>query len=302
MSRLRVAAAQLAVRDSRAAIVEDHLACIGQARAAGADLLLFPELSLTGYAGAVEAWRSDALPDAALLRQFADAAGPVAVAIGLPEEVGAGQVCNAQVVLRAGKVVHRHRKLCLPTYGSLEEGKHFTPGHVLQSFQLGSWRVAILTCADLWNPALPWLAALDGVTLLLVPVASAAGAVDEAFDTPAGWDVVLRHTSLLYGLPVAMANYASSPFWGGSRIIDALGGITAQAGAEPELLVAGLDMAQVRAARRLLPTRRDSNPELVSRELGRRLDAANRSGPELAPLFHGVEGHGPREASAIGQR
>lgn len=267
MSRLRVAAAQLAVRNDQAAIVRDHLACIGQARAAGADLLLFPELSLTGYAGAVEAWCSDALPDAALLCQLADAAGPMAIAVGLPEEAGAGQVHNTQVVLRSGQVVHRHRKLYLPTYGSLEEGKHFTPGRVLQSFQLGDWPVAVLTCADLWNPALPWLAALNGVTLLLVPVASATGAVDRSFNTPAGWDVVLRHTSLLYGLPVAMANYATAPFWGGSRIMDARGGVAAQAGPEPELLMADVDMAQVRAARRLLPTRRDSNPELISREL-----------------------------------
>ena len=272
MSRLRVAAAQLAVRDDRAAIVRDHLACIGEARAAGVDLLLFPELSLTGYAGAVEAARSDTLPDTALLRQLADAAGPMAFAVGLPEESGTGQVHNTQVVLRSGQVVHSHRKLYLPTYGSLEESKHFTPGRVLQSFQLRDWCVAILTCADLWNPALPWLAALDGVTLLLVPVASAVGAVDGSFDTPAGWDVVLRHTSLLYGLPVAMANYANRPFWGGSRIMDAQGGVAAQAGSGPELLVADVDLAQVRVARRLLPTRRDSNPELVSRELRRHLD------------------------------
>lgn len=276
MGRLRVAVAQLAVRDSRAAIVGDHLACIGQARAAEADLLLFPELSLTGYAGAVEAWRSNTLPDAALLQRLADAAGSMAIVVGLPEEAGAGQVCNTQMVLLSGQVLHRHRKLYLPTYGSLEEGKHFTAGRALQSFQLGEWHVAILTCADLWNPALPWLAALDGVTLLLVPVASAAGAVDGSFDSPAGWDVVLRHTSLLYGLPVVMANYTTAPFWGGSRIMDARGGIVAQAGPEPELRMAELDMTQICAARRLLPTRRDANPELILRELGRHLDSANR--------------------------
>ena len=112
-------------------------------------------------------------------------------------------------MLQADRLVHLHRKLYLPTYGGLEEGKHFTPGRVLQSVQLGEWRVAVLTCADLWNPALPWLAALAGVTLLLVPVASAAGAVDGSFDTAAGWDLVLRHTALLYGMPIAMANYAT---------------------------------------------------------------------------------------------
>lgn len=278
MGRLRIAVAQLAVRDSQAAIVEDHLACIGQAREAGAGLLLFPELSLTGYAGAVEAWRSGALPDAALLQQLADAAGPMAIAVGLPEEAGAGQVCNTQAVLWSGQMVHRHQKLYLPTYGSLEEGKHFTAGRILQSFQLGNWRVAILTCADLWNPALPWLAALDGVTLLLAPAASATGAVGDSFDTPAGWDVVLRHTSLLYGLPVAMANYATGSFWGGSRILDARGMVVAQAGTEPQVLSVDLNMTQLGAARRLLPTRRDAHPELILRELERHLDTARLAG------------------------
>ncbi len=134
--------------------------------------------------------------------------------------------------------------------------------------------------------------------LLLVPVASAAGAVDGSFDTPAGWDVVLRHTSLLYGLPVAMANYANRPFWGGSRIMDAQGEVAAQAGSGPELLVADVDLAQVRVARRLLPTRRDSNPELVSRELRRHLDAANCGSLEPSRISRGVEGHGAREPGA----
>lgn len=94
MSRLRVAAAQLAVRDDPAQIIDDHLGCIGRATAAGADLLLFPELSLTGYAGAVPCWRTGALPDEALLQQLSDAAGPMAIAVDLPEEAGTGQVHN----------------------------------------------------------------------------------------------------------------------------------------------------------------------------------------------------------------
>lgn len=279
MERLRVAAAQLACREDATSILDEHLACIGQARAAGADVLLFPELSLTGYAGAVAAWRDGTLPGAAVLQRLADATGPdMAVAVGLPEEGGVGQVHNVQAVLRGSVVVHRHRKLYLPIYGALDEGKHFTPGCVVEPFRHNGWRVAVLTCADLWNPALPWLAGLAGADLLLVPVASATGAVAEAFDTAAGWDVALRHTALLYGLPVGMANYAGLAFWGGSRILDARGQELARAGegSGPGLLVADLDRADVRAARRLLPTRRDASPELIARELERRMRAATQ--------------------------
>lgn len=312
---LRVAAAQLACSDDDLdANLAAHLGCIGEARAAGVDLLLFPELSLTGYAGAVAAWQAGRLPGEPALRQLAEAAGPMAVAVGLPEEGGTGLLHNTQLVLRAGAVIHRHRKLNLPTYGGLEEGKHFAPGCVVEPFRLehfpserdrpdgcsarkgedpacrrasgaaegrlGAWSVAVLICADTWNPALPWLAALAGADLLLAPVASAVGAVGAGFDSEAGWDVNLRHTAMTYGLPIVMANHAgdgaAGSFWGGSRILGAQGEVLARAGNGAGVIQAGLDRASVRAARRLLPTRSDAAPHLVARELERRLSAADQ--------------------------
>lgn len=248
---------------------------IGAARAAGVDLLLFPELSLTGYAGAVAAWRAGRLPGNAELCRLAEAAGPMAVAVGLPEEGGTGLLYNTQAVLHAGTIVHRHRKLNLPTYGGLEEGKHFASGCLVEPFRLGDWSIVVLICADTWNPALPWLAALAGADVLLVPVASAIGAVGAGFDTEAGWDVNLRHTALTYGLPVVMANHAGDAadgsFWGGSRILGPQGETLACAGGGLTLLEAELNRDAIRAARRLLPTRRDAAPHLVACELKRRL-------------------------------
>lgn len=270
--RLAVAAAQHDGGEADPArLLDAHFAAIAEARASGVGLLLFPELSLTGYAGAVASWREDRLPGRAVLRRLADVAGPMAVAVGLPEEGPTGLLHNVQVILHGGRIVHRHRKLNLPTYGDLEEGKHFTPGLVVEPFRIGAWRVAVLTCADAWNPALPWLAALAGADLLLVPVASMAGAVAAEFDTPAGWDLILRHTAMTYGLPTLMANYAGGGFWGGSRILGPGGEALAVAGAGIGLIAAELDLAAVRGARRLLPTARDAVPETVLRELERRL-------------------------------
>ncbi len=291
---LRVAAAQLACRDDDLdANLAAHLGRIEEARAAGVDLLLFPELSLTGYAGAVAAWQAGRLPGEPALRRLAEAAGPMAVAVGLPEEGGTGLLHNTQLVLQAGAVIHRHRKLNLPTYGGLEEGKHFTPGCVVEPFRLGAWSVAVLICADTWNPALPWLAALAGADVLLAPVASAVGAVGAGFDSEAGWDVNLRHTAMTYGLPVIMANHAGDgaarSFWGGSRILGAQGEVLARAGGGASIIKAGLDRAAIRAARRLLPTRRDAAPHLVARELERRLRMVEQEA--AASGGRGEQGH-----------
>lgn len=273
MTSLAVAVAQVSCRDDDVAQnVDLHLALIAQSHRAKVDLLLFPELSLTGYAGGVAAVQREQLPGGDILRRLTAACGSMAVSVGLPEVDAAGRLYNTQVLLRDGAILHRHRKINLPTYGRLEEGKCFTAGRAVEPARLGAWSVATLICADTWNPALPWLAALSGADLLLIPVASARDAVGGGFDQPAGWNINLRHTALTYGMPVMMANHCgSADFWGGSRILDARGREVARASEQPGLSLALLELSDVRAARRLLPTMRDADPELVEDELHRRL-------------------------------
>ena len=131
-----------------------------------------------------------------------------------------------------------------------------------------------MICADLWNPALVYLAASQNVTLLLSPISSAVEAVGADFDNPSGWDVNLRFHALTYGLPIAMANRVGREgdltFWGGSRIVDPFGRTLAQAtGDREELVRTSMDFAAVRRARYLLPTVRDANLPLVQREIER---------------------------------
>lgn len=237
-------------------------------------MLLFPELSLTGYRGGATACERDAMPSSETMSRLAAACGEMAVSLGLPEEGVTGLVYNTQLLLRNGAVVHRHRKINLPTYGTLEEGKSFAAGRTVEPVRVGAWRIATLICADTWNPALPWLAALAGADLLLVPVASAADAVGGGFDQEAGWDVNLRHTAMTYGMPVVMANHAGSDadpgeFWGGSRVLDATGRELARLGDETGVAPADISLAQVRAARLRLPTVRDADPAVVLNELHR---------------------------------
>jgi predicted amidohydrolase len=285
MSALKVGAAQIECRPGDLpANLALHLAVIDEARTKGIDILVFPELSLTDYLSNPDVLALALSLSAPPLRQLAEAAGPMAVAVGFIEEADGARFYNAQAILRDGMLVHVHRKANLASYGRLEEGKHYAAGRRVAMASLGEpWITATLICADIWNPALPWLAALQGASLLLVPAASSLDAVAAEFDNPEGWTVNLRQISLTYGLPLVMANHCGSRgglrFWGGSCVFDALGREIARAGAEPALLAAEFDYRDVRLARVRLPTARDAHPELVHRELQRMLGGPGADRP-----------------------
>lgn len=273
--KMKVAVAQIdAAYGDIEANLEKHLQMIAAARAAGADMLMFPELSLTGYCVGGQSLELAIARDHEIIHRLADASGDMCTMVGFIEEGVAAQIHNSLAVLCQGEVVFLHRKLNLATFGRLEEGKHFAGGRYLETFNLGPrWRAASLICADCWNPALVHLAAVQGATILLLPVASALDVVGGEFSNPQGWQRVLDFYSMVYGLPCAMANFAGDQngvmFWGGSRILDPYGNCLAQAGDGEELICAELDFQAVLTARYHLPTLRDSNLDLIYREIGR---------------------------------
>jgi predicted amidohydrolase len=282
MTMLTVAAAQIACKPGDLqANLASHLAMIETAQRRGVDLLVFPELSLTDYLAAPDCATLAMTRDEVALTLIAKIAGAMTVSVGFIERGQDGRVFNAQALLAGGGVAAVHRKLNLPGYGCLREDEVYAAGDALDTIPLaGGWRVATLICADSWNPALPWLAALSGANLLLQPAASSLGAVGGEFDNPRGWEINLAHSALSYGLPVVFANHCGArgevEFWGGSRILDATGRELARAGAGPDLVVAEIDAAHGLAAREILPTIRDSAPDLIGRLLARHL---SRSGP-----------------------
>jgi predicted amidohydrolase len=278
MEEIVVAAAQIACRQGDVAgNVELHLRAVETARAQDVALLVFPELSVTDYISEPDIGALACPADAPHLLRIAQAAGEMAVSVGFIERGADGRAYNAQALFADGRCLGVHRKLNLPTYGRLQEGRHYAEGSRLEAAPWRDWRVATLVCADTWNPALPWLAALQGADLLLVPVASSRDAVDAEFDNPGGWTLNLRHTALTYALPIVMANHCGCrgglDFWGGSTVIDAFGREVARLGAEPGMAVARLRQEDVALARARLPTIRDANPALVRAELDRILQS-----------------------------
>ncbi|WP_371038002.1 MULTISPECIES: nitrilase-related carbon-nitrogen hydrolase [unclassified Rhodosalinus] len=275
---LTIAAAQCAshIGDLEANFAE-HRRWVEEARAAGAELLVFPELSLVGHYGAERLLDITMKRDDPRLLELSRAAGDMIVVAGFIEEGPAAQFYNAAGVYRGGRCIYLHRKINLPSYGKLIETKYYAQGRFVDTHAIDEdWRLGLLICADLWNPALTHLAFLHGATLLVSPISSGVEAVGEGFDNPAGWAATMHFYSMMYGAPSVMVNRVGPEldltFWGGSRILGPFGEALAVAGSEPELITAEVDYGEVRRARALLPTVRDSNIGLVARETDRLLD------------------------------
>jgi NAD+ synthase (glutamine-hydrolysing) len=142
------------------------------ALAAGADLVLFPELALVGYPPEDLLLREHFLTDAAAaLRELAaDTHGVVAV-IGFPER--AEDVYNSAAVLADGAIHAIYRKTYLPNYGVFDEERYFQAGDGAAVIDIGDesgarQRVGLTVCEDIWEPGPPASdEALAGATLIL---------------------------------------------------------------------------------------------------------------------------------------
>ena len=272
---LKVAAAQIETpHGDLDANRRKHLAVIDDARTAGVQVLLFPELSLVGHSGGREGPRVALTAEHAILRELSLASGDMLTIVGAVEEAPGALFFNSAFGLSHGHVSLLHRKINLATYGRLEDGKFFGAGHGLKIHPLEApWQAAVMICADLWNPALVHLAAMSGASLLLASISSAREAVGEAFDNSEGWAINARFHAMTYGFPLVLANRVGREddltFWGGSRILDAAGRPLAQAGGEEALVTAMIDYDSVRQARFLLPTVRDGAAPFLARAFAR---------------------------------
>jgi N-carbamoylputrescine amidase len=202
------------------------------------------------------------------LAQLAEACADMQVVTGFIERAGPGQLFNAAAVLRQGQVVGLHRKLNLPTYGALEEGKWYSAGRQLTQLAVRpGWAASHLICADLWNPGLVHAAMLHRPDLVTAPIASATGAVSHGFSNETHWQTNLRFYAMTYGTPMVMANLCGAEgetrFWGGSMILGPRGETLAAAGSDAAMIHTQLSRAAIAQARFELPTVRDADTPLV---------------------------------------
>ena len=280
MQPLRIALVQLAPQLGRLdANIARHHELLAEARAAGAGLVVFPELGLTGYhLQDLAAEVSMAADDQRLLELAAGTVDCSAV-VSFVEESADHRLFIAAALLEDGAVRHIHRKLYLPTYGLFDERRFFAAGDALRAVpsRLGV-SVGLAICEDFWHLHLPALLALDGAQVL-VNVASSPGRDVAAVNagglgTAVSWRTLLRAYAQLTTSVVVFCNRVgvdeSVSFWGGSMVLGPTGDVIVEGPLYDEALIyADVPLADVRRERIILPLLRDERPELLARELAR---------------------------------
>ena len=249
---LRIALAQFdfpvgAVEDNANRIVE----LIAEARDGyGADLILFPELALSGYPPEDLLLRPSFLRDChQAMERIAAAATGIAAVVGWPEAVGS-VAYNAASLLRDGRIEHTYRKRELPNYAVFDERRYFEvdPDGGDFVFELRGVQVGVLVCEDLWfhEPLASTVAA--GAELVVSIHASPF-----EHDKRRRRDQLLEDATRAHGVPVAYVNCVGGQdavvFDGGSLVADGDGAVhPAAVGFQEQLLVVDHDPASRRFA------------------------------------------------------
>jgi predicted amidohydrolase len=281
--KLTLALAQINTRlGDVEANLEKHLQLADEARRSGADLLVFPELSLTGYVlqDLVSTVALRPGPDDPIFRRLLDASQEIDLVVGFVDEDLRSRFYIAAAYLSRGEVVYVHHKLYLPTYGLFDEGRFFAWGDNIRAFDTRFGRFGILICEDFWHASPPYLLWLDGADLLLFASASPGrGLRDEPQLESARWvEHLNRAYASLFTIFVAHANRVGYEdglnFWGGATVFDPNGELLVKGPYHEEALtLAEIDLNQLHRTRTRLPLLRDERTSLVQRELARILQA-----------------------------
>ncbi len=284
---LRVALAQISTKlGDVPANLEKHLAYIRRARKAGARLIVFPELSLTGYAlqdlASTVACRP--VEDDPIFRPLLKASLVIDIAVGFVEEDIRNRFYISSAYLSHGEVVHVHRKVYLPTYGMFDEGRFFALGDRVQAFDTSFGRIGMLICEDFWHASPPYLLWLDGADLFLFMSSSPGRGLrtHPELDSARWVERVNRGYANLFTSFVVHTNKVGFEdglnFWGGAMVFDPNGRQIAKGPSHEEALtLAELDLNQLHRTRARLPLLRDERTALTQRELQRILGESGRT-------------------------
>lgn len=279
MTQINIALAQINTRlGNVSGNLEKHMDLIHQAKDEQVDLIIFPELSLTGYV------LQDLVPTVAhtpsrndpIFKPLLDASKDMDMVVGFVDEDSRHRFFISNAYLSRGEVVHVHHKVYLPTYGLFDEGRFFAWGDEIRAFDTRFGRMGMLICEDFWHASPPYLLWLDGADVLLFSSASPGrGLNSEPVLDSARWvEHINRAYASLFTSFVIHTNRVGYEdglhFWGGSTIFDPDGSLVVKAPYHEEsLTLAAVDLHQMHRTRARLPLLRDERTSLTSSELER---------------------------------
>lgn len=236
--------------------LEKHYRLIEQAIENKADLILFPELSLTGYS------LKDATFDVAFdkehptFNKLKELSVKISISFGFVEMGNRHELYNSSLFLEDGRILAHHRKVYLPTYGVFEEERYFSSGNRFKAYSSKLAKMGTLICEDIWHTSSGLILALDGATVILV---SAAGLTrgtskDDKPENIIAWETLIKSMAISTTSYVVFANRVGVEdglvFWGGSEVVQPTGKTIAKAGYyNEELLITEIDMYKLKHAR-----------------------------------------------------
>jgi len=258
--------------------LEKHLTLAKQASQDGVDLLVFPELSLTGYV------LQDLVPSVSCrpesgdptFTHLLDASRNIDLLVGFVDEDARHRFYIASAYLSQGRVVHVHHKVYLPTYGLFDESRFFAPGDSVRAFDTRFGRFGMLICEDFWHISPPYILWQDGADVLLLSSAAPGRGLNGGpkLETSILVEHINQAYASLFSIFVTHTNRTGFEdglnFWGGSTVYDPDGKLISQAPYFEEALTeTEIDLNQLHRTRARLPLLRDERPELLLRELER---------------------------------
>jgi predicted amidohydrolase len=282
--------------------LEDVIGKIHQGREKGAQLIVFPELALTGYFVGQKYHKVALKMDSREIKQLASATKGTSAVVGFIEESQSMNFYNSALVAVDGEILFAYRKLNLPNYGVFEERKYFSHGKQIPVFRLNDFTIAVLICNDLWHPSLPYLGVCQKADVFVSIFSSSEGAMGTEFSNIESWGIINTFYSRIFGIYNICANRVGVEewkekrsvlaaetsqlisvddpdqppqeqtfnFWGGSEIINPFGQQIAKAALHKEdEIFAEISKDLLRRKKILLPYLRDDDPHFTYRELQR---------------------------------
>ena len=282
--------------------IEEVISKIHQGREKGAQLIVFPELALTGYFVGHRYHEVAIRLDSQEIKQLASATKGTSAIVGFIEESPSMNFYNSALVAVDGDILFAYRKLNLPNYGVFEERKFFASGKQVPVFKLHDFNIAVFICNDLWHPSLPYLGVTQKADIFITIFNSSEGSMGDEFSNIESWRIINTFYSRIFGIYNICANrvgeetfrerraVARNPseeasgdkvidtlcqtqtyrFWGGSEIVNPLGQQIAKAAMhEPDEIYGEISKDLLRRKKILLPYLRNDDPYFTHRELQR---------------------------------
>jgi predicted amidohydrolase len=264
-NKIKLALAQISCkREDKEANIKKMETLVNKAKKQGANLIIFPELSLTGYVVRDQIYElAETIPGPSVkaLEDIARKTNSYII-FGMPElsQKTKATLYNAAVLIGPEGLIGKYRKMYLPTHSVFEEKRYFRAGYHAATFETKIGKIGLIICYDIFFPEVSRLTRLKGAQLIVC--ISASPAIRKAFFEALAIARAIENTAfLVYVNLVGIED--GLQFWGGSRLVGPNGKILAQAKYDEEdLVVCDVDYADIKPVETFVPTLRDLRPEL----------------------------------------